>query len=330
MTQIDRENNPFFSPSPLFMGFPQFDRIESAHYLPAFERGMKEQSAEVEAIASHPDQPTFENTLQALELSGRTLSRVESVFYAMIDAHTNEDLEAINSEVAPLLSAHNDNIYLNQALFQRVETLVAEADHLNLDSESQHLLSETEKRFVRAGAKLTADEKEKVMAINAELASLSTQFDQNVLKEVNDKAVIFDSVNDLEGLSDQAIAIASGAAKAKGLEGKYVVDLLNTSGQPLMSSLKKREVRERVQAISLSRGNSGGDFDNRALLCRMAVLKAEHANLLGFDNHAAYSLSAQTAKTTAAVNGRLASLAAAAALNVRREASDLQTFEWNA
>jgi peptidyl-dipeptidase Dcp len=197
---------------------------------------------------------------------------------------------------------------------------------LNLDSESQHLLSETEKRFVRAGAKLTADEKEKVMAINAELASLSTQFDQNVLKEVNDKAVVFDSVNDLEGLSSQAIAIASEAAKAKGLEGKYVVDLLNTSGQPLMSSLKRREVRERVQSISLSRGNSGGDFDNRALLCRMAVLKAEHANLLGFDNHAAYSLSAQTAKTTTAVNGRLASLAAAAALNVRREASDLQTL----
>ncbi len=326
MNHNEQENNPFFSASPLDMEFPQFDRIETAHYLPAFERGMEEQSKEVEAIASNPDQPTFANTLQALELSGRILYRVESVFDGMIDAHTNDALEAIHSQVAPLLSAHNDSIYLNQALFQRVETLLAEADSLNLDPESMHLLSEMEKRFTRAGARLSEEERQRVMAINSELASLATQFDQNVLKEVNAKAIVFDSVDELEGLSPQDIHIAQEAAQAKGLDGRYVVSLLNTSGQPLMSSLSKREVRERVESISLSRGNSGGDYDNRGLLCRMATLKAEHAELLGFDNHAAYALAAQTAKTTSAVNERLAGLAEAAATNARREATDLQAM----
>jgi len=316
--------NPFFQESSLYFGYPPFDQIRDEDYVPAFERGMQEQMAEVQQIADDPEPPTFDNTLVALERSGRLLDRVSRVFFSMAAANTNDAIEAARSEMAPRLSAHQDAILLNGPLFARIDALYQQRDELELDPESHRLIEETYKDFVRAGARLSDADKEQLKAMNAELATLQTQFSQNVLKEVNAKAIVVDKAEELDGLSENQIAAAAEAAKARGLEGKYVIPLLNTTGQPALSSLTNRALRQRIMETSLSRGSSGGDYDNRETLTRIAKLRAERAQLLGYPNHAAYSLENQTARTVEAVNERLASLAPPAVANAKREAADLQ------
>jgi peptidyl-dipeptidase Dcp len=318
--------NPFFTESTQYFRLPPFDHIEDSHYAPAFELGMEEQMAEVNVIANDPEAPTFDNTLVAMERSGQMLSRVASVFFSMASADTNDTIEELRSEMAPILSAHNDAILMNSLLFERVKALYEQRDSMELDPESYRLIDETYKNFVRAGALLSDEEKETLKAMNAELASLQTQFSQNVLNEVNANAIVVDSVEELAGFSDTQIAAASEAAKARDLEGKYVIPLLNTSGQPALSSLENRALRERIHKTSLSRGMSGNEFDNRETLTRVAVIRAERAQLLGYENHAAYSLEDQTARTTSAVNERLATLAPPAVANAKREAVDLQAM----
>ncbi|MGD9021566.1 MAG: dipeptidyl carboxypeptidase II, partial [Lysobacterales bacterium] len=226
MTTGPADSNPFFQDSPLYMNYPQFDKIEIAHYVPAFDKGMEEQLAEIQAIVDQSEAPTFDNTLVPLEKSGRTLARVARVFFSMTSAHTNDDLEAIRTDMAPRLAAHNDQILLNSELFARIQGIYDQRDALELDPESFRLVEETYKDFVRAGALLSDDEKEQLKAINAELASLQTSFSQNVLKEVNDKGVVVETREELAGMSDAMIDAAAEAANEKGLEGKYLITLL--------------------------------------------------------------------------------------------------------
>ena len=321
-----QQNNPFFTESPLYMHYPQFDRIDNSHFKPAFERGMQEQLAEIDAIVNQTEAATLDNTLIPMERSGQILDRVARVFFAMASANTNDGLEEIRSEMAPLLSAHNDQILLNGGLFSRVEAIYAQRDDLELDPESYRLIEESYKDFIRAGAQLSDADKETLKAINAELATLQTTFSQNVLNEVNASAVLVDSREELAGLSDTRIEAAAEAAKGKDMEGKYLLALRNTSQQPPLSSLENRELRQRIMAASLARGSQGGEFDNREVLTRVAKLRADRARLMGYENHAAYSLENQTARTTSAVNEMLARLAPAAVANAQREAADMQAI----
>ncbi len=317
-------DNPFAAESELAFHFPPFDKISIEHYRPAFEAGMEQQMAEIDAIANSSEDPSFENTFIAMEASGEVLDRSLTVFYALTSADTNDDLEAIQSEMAPKLSAHRDKIMLNGKLFGRIKSVYDQLGSLDLDSESKRLVTETYERFARVGAQLPDADKEKLKAFNSELAELQTQFSQNVLKEVNAMAVLVESKEDLTGMTDRQITAAAKRASDAGMEGKYQIALLNTSTQPLLASLENRATREKIYKASVSRGSRGGEFDNREILTKVARIRAERAKLLGFDNHAAYSLQNQTAKTTKAVNDRLAMLAPAAVKNAEKEAKDLQ------
>ncbi|MDT8398055.1 MAG: M3 family metallopeptidase [Pseudomonadales bacterium] len=319
-------DNPFFSESPLDLNYPPFDRIQTAHYLPAFERGMAEELQEIVAIVDQPAAPTFDNTLIPLERSGRLLSRALTVFFAMTSAHTNDELNAIETELAPRLAAHRDQIRLNPALFARIKTLYEQRASLGLDSESLRLLEETHRSFVRSGAQLPEADKERLRAVNTELAELETRFSQNVLNEVNAMAIVVDTREELAGLSEAGIQAAADEAASRNLPGKYVIPLLNTSGQPALASLENRALRQRIYETSLSRGSHGGAYDNREILSRTLRLRAERANLLGYATHADYVLDEQTAKTLVAVKQRLAELIPPALANARREAADLQAM----
>ncbi len=318
--------NPFFQDSSLYFNYPPFDKISNAHYAPAFDAGMEQQLKEIAEITTNTQTPTFENTFVAMEKSGQTLSRVARVFFALSSADTNDDIETLRAEYAPKLSAHSDEILLNPELFLRVKAVYDRLEELELDAESKRLVTETYKDFIGAGAKLSPQEKEKLKAMNAELATLSTTFSQNVKKEVNDKAIVIDSKDDLAGMSDGQIASAKAAAKAREMEGKFVIPLLNTSQQPALSALENRAVRERILKTSLSRGSAGGEFDNTDVVAKVMKLRAERAQLLGYPNHAAMTLVNQTAQTVEAVNQRLQTLAPPAVANAKKEAADLQAM----
>jgi peptidyl-dipeptidase Dcp len=318
------QDNPFFTPSTLDLQFPRFDLIRNEHYLPAFERGMAEQLTEIAEITAQTAAPSFANTLVPLEISGQTLNRVSSVFFSLSSAHTNDAIQALEVELSPRLSAHSDEILLNDALFARIKTVYDNRANEGLDPESLRLLEETYKDFVRAGALLNAEQKVQLKAFNSELAELGTTFDQNVLAEVNANAIVVENRDDLAGLSDAEIQGAADAAAERGMPGKYVIPLLNTSGQPSLSQLENRALRQRIMETSLARGSSGGEHDNRGILSRTAQLRAEKARLLGYPSHAAYVLEEQTAKTVDAVEERLGDLTPRAIANAEREAADLQ------
>ena len=323
-TTVSTEQNPFYTESSLYMKYPEFDKIKNKHYTPAFEKGMADHMAEIDAIAERADSPTLENTIISMEKSGALLDRVATVFFALTSANTNDEMEKIRSEMAPKLSAHSDQILLNGILFHRVKTIYEQRDQLGLDAESKRLVEKYYTDFIRSGANLSSEEKESLKKINGEMAVLQTTFSQNVLKEVNALAVVVDSKDELDGLSDAAIEAAANEAKSRELDGKYVLTLRNTSGQPPMASLTNRALRERIHKTSLSRGSRGSDFDNRDILANVIKLRAERAQLMGYDNHAAYSLENQTAQTPKAVNERLSSLAPKAVANANKEATDLQ------
>ena len=318
--------NPLLTPSTLPLEYPPFDRIEPVHFLPAFEVGMAEHLAEIDNITAQAGAPTFENTLVQLELAGATLNRVASVFFGLASAHTNAALKEIEAEVAPKLAEHQDRIFLNAALFGRIQAIHGARDRLELEPESLRLVEETHRAFVRAGAKLSEAEKASLRAINSELAELQTRFSQNVLNEVNDSFLVVHSREELNGLSDAQIETAAGEAESRGLDGKFVIPLLNTTQQPLLSQLENREVREKLLKRSMERGSRGGDYDNREIVSRTAQLRARRAQLLGFTNHADYVLDDETAGTALAVNERLASLTPPAVANANREAGELQAI----
>lgn len=318
--------NPLLSPSTLPYHLPPFERIKDEHFAPAFEQGMAEELKEVEAIATNPAKPTFENTLVALERTGETLGRTNRAFGILTGALTNPNLQKLETEMSPKAAAHRDAIRLNSALFARIAALHDARASLGLDAESARLLDRYYKDFVRSGARLSEADKTKLRALNAELAKLSTQFSHNVLNEINASTVIVDTRGELAGLTDAQINAAAAAAEKAGQAAKFALRLTNTTGQPPLASLQNRAVRERVMAASLARGSRGGEFDNRAIVAALAKLRAERAVLLGYANHAALQLEEQTAGSVDTVNKLLAQLAPAAVANARREAADMQAI----
>ncbi|WP_243493039.1 M3 family metallopeptidase [Massilia violaceinigra] len=316
--------NPFAKLSTLPFHYPAFDQIKDEHFLPAYAAGMSDHLREVDAIANNRKAPTFDNTVVALERSGQLLTRVATTFSALQGANTNDTLDSIDREMSPKLAAHNDAVFLNAKLYERVKTLYDKRAKLGLDAESKHLLERYHKDFVRAGAKLSAEDKEKLKAFNSEIATMQTTFTQNVLKETNASALIVDTRAELAGMSEAAIDAAAADAKTRGHDGKFAIALVNTSGQPPLAVLTNRAVRERLMNASLQRGSHGGEFDNRGVVVKLAKLRAERAALLGYPNFAAYSLEDQTAKDTGAVNKLLSELAKPAVTNARKEADDIQ------
>ena len=320
------QDNPFFVQSDLPLQYPHFDRIRDEHFAPAFEAGMAEQLKEIEAIANNPEAPTFDNTIVALENSGQVLDRATTVFFNLVGTDTNDARKKLQADFSPRFAAHQDAIVLDPALFGRIQALYDRRDSLGLDAEGLRLVERYHDDFVRAGARLSDADKAKLKDMNAQLATLGTQFNQNVLNEVNASAVAFDSAEALAGSSEAQVAAAAEEAKKRGLEGKYVVALLNTTGQPPLTYLTNRESRRKIFEASAARGSRGNEYDNTGIVSQVMKLRAERAKLLGFPNHAAYSLADATAKTPEAVNAMLGKLAPAAVANAKREAADLQAM----
>ena len=318
------KNNPFAKQSSLPFHFPPFDKIKNGDFMPAIEEGMKEQLKEIKVIATNSAAPTFDNTIVAMERSGDLLDRAERTFSNLNACNTNPELQKVEKDLAPKLAAHHDAIFLDRQLFARVEKLHGDKDKLGLDPQSSYLLERYYKDFVRAGAKLSQPDKEKLKAMNTELATLQTTFTQNVLKEKNASSVVVADKSELTGLTDNEIAAAAAAAKEEKQDGKFSIRLENTSGQPILGSMQNRPLREKIMEASLSRNSKGGPYDNRAVVIRMAQLRAERATLLGYDNHAAYQLEDQTAGNVPTVNKLLADLAPPAVANAKKEAADMQ------
>jgi len=316
--------NPLLTESTLPYQLPPFDQIKDEHYAPAFAQGMAEQLREVDVIARNPEAPTFANTIVALERSGQLLQRVDRIFFNLSSANTDPAMQQVERDLAPKLAAHRDTILLDGPLFARIRTLYDARDQLGLDPEARRLVERYYKDFVRAGARLADGDKARLRAMNAELATLDTTFSQNVLKETNASAVVVEDRAELAGLNAAEIAATEAAARAEGKPGRFVFRLVNTTGQPPLAALQDRGLRERLQRTSEARCSRGGAFDNRALVLRMAQVRAERAALLGYPSHAAYTLEDQTAGDVGTVNRFLAQLAPPAVANARREAAQLQ------
>ena len=317
--------NPFAHRSELPYELPPFDAIRDEHYLPAFYEACQQQLDEVAAILES-GAPSFENTIVALEKSGRMLFRVLSVFYNKSSADTNDQIDAIEAELAPKLSAHTDAINLNAELFERIESIHEIRHELNLDAESVWLIERYYRDFVHAGAKLGINEREELKALNEKLSKLSTRFSQNLLNDTNDLAVLVEDVAELDGLEPGQIDAAAAAAEARGHKGKWLISMVNFTGNPALASLTNRTLRERIMKASLSKGIRANDNDNRALLLGMVRLRAQRAHLMGFKSHAEYVLSEQTAGHPDRVHEMLRKIAPAAVANARAEGDAIQAI----
>jgi len=318
------ETNPLFSASPLPFQAPQFDRIKDSDFEPAYEEGMKRDLAENEQIANNPAPATFENTIVAMEKSGEMLTRVQLVFQAVAQANTDDTLQKLQETVAPKLAAHHDAIYLNPKLFARVKTIYDQRDALNLDSEAKKLVEVDYQDFVHAGANLSDADKERLREINKQDSSLEAAFDNKLLAAAKAGGLVVDDKSKLAGLSDGEIAAAAQAAESRGLKGKWVIPLQNTTQQPTLQSLENRAVRKELFEHSIMRAEMGDANDTRDTISTIAQLRAEKAKLLGFPNFAAYTLDDQMAKTPAAVQAFLGKLVPAATAKARGEAKTIQ------
>ena len=316
--------NPFASVSTLPYELPDFSRITDEHYLPAFYAGCTEQLAEVQAILESGE-PTFENTIVALERSGRTLGRMLNVFYNKSSADTSKVIDDIEAEIAPKLAAHTDAIRLNADLFARIEALHSAKDSLNLDAEAAWLVERYYRDFVHAGAKLSAETREELKKYNERLSELEAKFGTNILADQNDLAIHVSELSELDGLSENEIAVAKASAEARGLDG-WLIDMVNYTGNPALASLTNRELRERIMRNTLIKGARDNENDNRPVLLEIVRLRAERAALLGHANHAAYVLEEQTAGNTGNVHAMLRKIAPAAVRNARAEAADIQNI----
>jgi peptidyl-dipeptidase Dcp len=317
--------NPFSHPSALPYQLPPFDRIRNGDYRPAFEEAMREQRMEVGQIAHDPAAPDFQNTIVALERSGRMLGRVSGVFFNLNASNTDPEMQQIDSEMAPALQAHEDAIFLDPALFARVDAVYQRRAGLKLDSESLQLLERYYIEFVRAGARLSDTDKARLRDINGQLSSLTTQFKQNVLKATRNGAVVVDSAAELDGLSAEQIGAAASAAEARGLAGKWLITLQNTTSQPPLAQLRNRALRERIYKASTARGlSSADDADNTVVISKVVRLRAERAALLGYPNHAAYQLEDESAANPAAVHRMLSELLPVALARARQDTADMQ------
>jgi peptidyl-dipeptidase Dcp len=314
----------FASDSTLPFHAPDFTKISEDDYIPAFEQGMAIQKAEVAAIIANPEPPTLENTIVALEKSGRMLGRVARVFYALTGANTTDRLDAIDTEISPKLSAHQDSITLNPELFARVQAVYDNRAALNLGIEDAKLLEETYDRMVHAGALLTADEREQVKAINSELSRLTTEFGQKVRAATNGQPLIVDTAEELAGLSDADIKAAADLATEKGFPGKYAIALQNTTQQPLLPVLENRATREALFKLSYNRADGANpEYDTRELVKKIAELRAQKAALFGEPDWATYAMYDRMAKTPATAIDFMEQMVPALAATQRREAAML-------
>ncbi|MCW0368507.1 Dipeptidyl carboxypeptidase [Xanthomonas sacchari] len=316
--------NPLLTPSTLPFQAPPFDKIKDSDYLPAFEEGMKQHLAEIRKIADNPEPATFANTLEAMERSGETLTRVSRIFFGLVQADTNDARQKIQEEIAPKLAAHQDEISLDPKLFARIKSLYDQRDTLNLDPEQKRLVEYEYQEFVRAGAQLSDADKATLRKLNVEETTLATQFHTKLVAATAAGAVVVDDKAKLDGLSDGDIASAAQDATARKLDGKYLLALQNTTQQPVLASLKDRDLRQQVMAASQSRAEKGDANDTRQTVQRLAQLRAQKAKLLGFDSYAAYSLSDQMAKTPAAALKLLTDTVPAATAKARSEAAEMQ------
>lgn len=318
-------DNPFTTPSTLPYEAPDFNTIQVEHFKPAFLEGMAQELREIELIANQTDAPTFENTIVAMEKSGAMLTRAQRVFSNLTGSHTNPELQAIQVEMSPLFAAHSDNILLNPALFARVKELHDKKDQLGLNEEQDQLLTTVHRRFVRAGAMLTEAQKSRIRDINGEMSSLITQFTNNLLALTRERAVLVETEAELDGLSPAQIAAAAKLATDRGHAGKWMISITNTTRQPVLTSLTHRATRQRVWEASAYRGlGRDGGIDNQPLVLQIAKLRAERAQLMGYDNWAEFALEPQMAKTPDAAIQMLKDLVPPVLANSKREADAIR------
>ncbi len=318
--------NPFFENYSTPFEVPPFDKIKNTHYLPAFGEGMKQQNAEIERITANAAVPNFENTIEALERSGDLLSRVSNVFFNVKEANTNDAIDEIAEEVAPLISQHNDAIVLNNVIFERVKAVYNQKGTLQLNAEQARLLEEQFKEFVRGGANLPAAKKEELKKINEQLAVLELKFDKNLLAETNSFKLILEKNSDLEGLPENVIAAAAEQAKADGFEGKWVFTLQKTSWIPFVTYSEKRQLREKIYKAMFSRCNNNNEFDNRTVINQFVNLRLQKANILGYESWSAFVLDDCMAKKPENVYDILQKVWNPAIVRAKEELADMQTM----
>jgi peptidyl-dipeptidase Dcp len=316
--------NPFAKRSTLEYELPPFALIKEEHYLPAFYEGCAEQLAEVQAILDTPGAATFENTIVALEMSGQYLGRMLRVFYNKSSSDTNDALDAIDQEIAPKLAAHQDAIALNPVLFKRIKDLYDSRESIGLNIEDAWLLERYYKDLIHKGAHLTETQRSRLKELNEELSSLQTQFSKNVLADTNDLAVLVDTIEELDGLSENEIAAAAAAAKERGHDGKWLIGMVNFTGNPVLDSLANRNLRKKIMEASLLKANRSNDNDNKPVLLKMVKLRAERAKLFGKETHAEHVIAVQTAEHPDNVHAMLRKIAPAAVRNAKAEADDLK------
>ncbi len=322
--KTEMRNNPLLTEWNTPYGVPPFNLIETNDYLPAFEVGMDEHNQEIDAILNNTEAPSFENTIVALDQSGELLTRVDNVFSNLNSANTNPEMQKIAKEVSPMLSAHYDDIQLNEGLFQKVKAVFNQKEELELTTEQAMLLTKTYERFVRGGANLPKEQKEEFKEINKQLGLLSLAFRENQLAETNNFKLIIEDEANLSGLPDGAIAAAAETAETEGLSGKWVFTLQKPSLIPFITYSDKRELREQLFNGYIMRGNNGNDYDNKAIVNQMVNLRLDRAKLLGYKNHAAYILDNNMAKTPEKVYDLIESLMTAALPVAKDEAIELQ------
>lgn len=317
-------DNPFMAKSTLPYEAPDFDQIKNEDFKPAMEAGIETNEKEIEEIANNPEDPTFENTLVALERSGEDLTRVRRVFSLLTGANTNDTFQDLQEEMAPKFAALNDAIYLNDELFARVKTIHSQLDDLDLDAESKRLVEYYYDRFELAGANLSSEDKEKMKKLNGELAKLQSQFNNKLINATKKAALVVDDKEALKGLSDAEIRSAENRAADKNMEGKYEISLQNTTQQPALTDLEDRDTREELFMHSIERAQQGDDNDTQDVLKRIAQIRIEQAELMGYENYAEWSLQNQMAETPEAVQELLGQIIPAATNKAKEEAAEIQ------
>jgi peptidyl-dipeptidase Dcp len=317
-------NNPFFSEYKTPFQTPPFDLIKIEHFIPAYKRGMEEQKAEIAVIINNSFSPTFDNTVLALERSGVLLNNVDRVFNALNGANTNDDIQKIDEEITPLLTKHSDDINLNVKLFQRVKVVFDNIDNLSLTPEQRKLTEETYKGFVRGGANLTGAAKERFRKLNEELSMLSLKFGNNVLKETNGFNMVIEKKEDLAGLPQSSIDAASEAAKKAGIDGKWVFTVHKPSMIPFLQYAQNRALREKIFKAYINRGDNNNEYDNKEIVAKIAALRVERANILGFKTHADFVLERNMAKTPQAVYDFMNRIWGPALKSAKNEINEMQ------
>jgi peptidyl-dipeptidase Dcp len=325
MTSSQIDTNPLLEAWTEPFEAPPFERIEPAHFRPAFEAALNQARQEIDAVAANPEPPTFANTIEALERSGRGLDKVGRVFFNLTGAATNDELQAIEREMAPILARHRNETYLNGALFRRIDALNAEGSGLGLSAEQARVLTRYHLDFTRAGAGLKPEAKARLAAISERLATLAAEFGQNVLADEKAWLMLLDE-HDLDGLPDFFVSSAARIAAERGRAGKYAVTLSRSSIEPFLQFSARRDLREKAFRAWASRGENGGSTDNRAIAAEMLRLRAERARLLGYETFAHYRLADTMAKTPEAALDLLRSVWTPGVASARKEEEALQAI----